>query len=447
MQAVSNDNKGIVRQFIKYLVPSVSAMWFFSIYTMVDGMFVGRGVGATALAAVNISMPFINAIFSLALLISVGASTLIAFHLGEKKKKTGDEIFTLSVVVLAIIGILITVLSLFFLDNIAIFLGATTETLQYVKDYLGIIIVFSTFFMVAYSLEVLVKTDGFPIYAIVFVTLAALINIVLDYLFVIVFDYGVKGAALATGLSQLISCIGFLLHFIIGKSNLKFVRFKFDFQRIIRFIMIGFPEALTELSAGFTTFVFNFVILRTIGNDGIAAFGVIMYLNNLVLMTMIGINQGMQPLISYYNGQKNNEKILKLLQMSLKTATVFGLFFLIIAQIWGNELVMLFISPTNTEPFKIAVEAVRIFSFGFLVCGINIVLSGYFTALKLSVKAMIISILRGYGLITVVLLVLPNILGDTGIWIAPIVYETATLLIAIPMYLEYKTKKLSVEAI
>lgn len=441
MQGIMNDNSSLTKQFIKFLLPSVSAMWFFSIYTMVDGIFVGKGVGPTALAAVNISMPYINAIFSLALLISVGASTLIAFHLGEGNQHLGNQLFTLNTVVLTIIGIIITVLSLFFLEPISIFLGATPETLTYVKDYLGIIIIFSTCFMVAYSLEVLVKTDGFPIYAIIFVTLAAFINIFLDYVFVIVYDYGVKGAAFATGLSQLISGIGFLVHFLIGRSNLKFTRFKFDFKQIGKMIYIGFPEALTELSAGFTTFAFNYVILRVLGYQGIAAFGVIMYINNLVLMTMIGINQGMQPLISFYNGQKNQANIKKLLKLSLQTALGFGLLFLIVSQIFSEQLVGLFITPDNLVPFNIALKGISLFSFGFLICGFNIIISGYFTALKFAGKAMTISFLRGYGLISLTLAILPQFLGDTGIWLAPAIYEILTLLVALPLYLNHREKQ------
>ena len=261
-------------------------MWFFSIYTMVDGIFVGKGVGPIALAAVNLSMPYINGVFAVSLLISVGSSTLITFYFGKNEKKKSNEIFTLNIILISIIGIVLTGLSLVFIEKIAYFLGANNETLPYVVDYLKIIIIFSTFFMVAYSLEVLVKADGFPIYSIIFVTLAAITNIVLDYILVIRYDYGIKGAAFATGASQFISCMAFLFHFLFGKSNFKFVRPKLNFSLISKLFTIGIPEALTELSAGFTTFVFNFAISKHIGTYGLAAFGVIMYLNNLVLMTM-----------------------------------------------------------------------------------------------------------------------------------------------------------------
>ncbi|WP_129598655.1 MATE family efflux transporter [Anaerophilus nitritogenes] len=438
MQDITTDQISLTKKFFKYLIPSVSAMWFFSIYTMIDGMFVGKGVGPIALAAVNLSMPFINSIFALSLLVSVGSSTLITFYFGKNQKQISNEIFTLNVIFLSVIGILISIFSIIFLDQIAIFLGATPETLPFIKDYLSIIIIFSSFFMVAYSLEVLVKADGFPIYAIIFVVLAAFINILLDYVFVILFDYGIKGAAVATGISQFISCIAFVVHFIRGKSNLKFVKIGMNLNYIKQIIIIGFPESLTELSAGFTTFIFNFIILKHIGPSGIAGFGVIMYINNLVLMTMIGINQGIQPLISYYNGTGEYKNIKKLLDLALKTATVFALIFFISSQFFTEQLVSFFIDPSNGTEFKISTYGLKIFSIGFLICGFNIILSGYFTALKLIQKATIISTLRGYLFITLTLFLLPIMLQDLGIWIAPFVNEILTLGIAIYLYLDYK---------
>lgn len=435
MQPSSRKEKSLTRQFLKYLIPSVSAMWFFSIYTMIDGIFVGRGVGPIALAAVNLSMPFINTVFAISLLVSVGASTLITFYLGQNKKKISNEIFTLNVLVLSLLGLLLSLFSIIFLDEIVLFLGATEETFLYVKDYLRIIIISSTFFMVAYSLEVLVKADGFPIYSIIFVTLAAFINIILDYILVIHFDYGVRGAAIATGASQFTSCVSFLLHFIIGKSNLKFVKPSINFNYIKRMFTIGFPESLTELSAGFTIFIFNFVILRYIGDNGLAAFSVIMYINNLVIMTMIAVNQAMQPLVSYYNGRNEIEKIQKLLHLSLKTAIFWGLFFFISSQFFTERLVSFFILPSNVEIFEIALSGLRIFSFGFLLTGVSIVLSGYFTALKSTRIAAAISVLRGYLFITVALIILPNILGTLGIWVSPLINEILTLSVAVFLYL------------
>ncbi|TCO68722.1 MATE family efflux transporter [Marinisporobacter balticus] len=382
----------LTKEFLEYLIPSISAMWVFSIYTMVDGMFVGKGVGPIALASVNIAMPFINMIFAISLILSIGASTLISFSLGRGEEKKSNEIFTLNIIILSFLGLIISILSLVYLEDFALFLGASQETFIYVKDYLRFIIIFSPFFIIAYSLEVLVKADGFPFFAIVFVSLAAFINIIFDYIFVILLNYGVKGAAFATGLSQLISCLAFLFHFIFGKSKLKFTKPKLRFSTLKSIFLIGFPDALTELSTGVTVYLFNYMILKHIGDDGIAAFGVIMYVNNLVIMTMVGINQGMQPLVSFYYGKRDFTRIKKLLSLSFKTTLLFSCLFLCICQFFTDSLVTMFIAPSNIIVYHLSKKALKIFSYSFIICGMNILLSGYFTALKEIKKAFLISI-------------------------------------------------------
>lgn len=421
------EKNNLFKTFLKYLIPSVSAMWFFSIYTMVDGIFVSRGVGPSALAAVSLSMPYINAIFAIALLVAVGSSTLISFYLGKNEKEKSNKIFTLNIIILSFIGFVISLFSFMFLEKISLFLGATEETLKYTMDYLGIIIIFSTFFMLAYSLEVLVKADGFPIYSIIFVSLAAFTNIILDYIFVIIFNYGVKGAALATGLSQLISFLGFLLHFLSRKSQLKFTKIHLDLKLAKNIFTIGLPEALTELSAGVTIFFFNTALLKYLGDSGVTAFGVIIYINNLVMMTMIAINQGIQPLISFYKGKKANKKIESIFKLALGTTITFSIFFIIISQLWTDELVSIFISSSNTDIYDLSQYALKIFSFSFTLCGFNILVSGYFTALKNIQDALFISIMRGFLLIPILLLILPNIIGSVGIWLSPVVSEIITL--------------------
>ncbi|WZL72977.1 MATE family efflux transporter [Clostridiaceae bacterium 35-E11] len=423
--------KGLTKKFLNYLLPSISAMWVFSIYTMVDGIFVGKRVGPIAIAAVNLSMPFINTIFGIALLIAISSSTLISIFLGRKETQKSNELFTLHIIILLVLATVITSLSLLFLENLATFLGADARTLDYVKDYLQIIITFSVFFMVAYSLEVLVKTDGFPTYAIVFVSVAAATNIILDYVFVMVFNYGIKGAALATGISQLVSCLGLLAHFLIGKSKLKFVKVKFDWNIVKSMFTIGFPDAVTEFSAGITVYLYNYILLRYIGADGIAAFSVIMYLNNLVIMTMVGITQGMQPLVSFFYGGGDKESIKRIFHMALKSVTMASILFIAVSQCFTDELISMFIDSSNNTIYQLSKEALHIFSFSFLLCGFNIVISGYFTARKETKKATLISMLRGLILIAAFVLILPPVWGGLGIWISSIFNEMATLLISL----------------
>ena len=421
----------IKRQFFKFLMPSVSAMWVFSIYTMVDGMFVGKGVGPTALAAVNISMPFINAVFGISLLLSIGASTMVSICMGKGDMDRANGIFATSSSVLLIAGLLITLFSIGRLEAIALFLGADNVTLGYVKDYIGIIIPFCSFFMMAYYLEVLVKADGFPRYAILFVSVAAVTNLALDYVFIMKFGWGVRGAAWATGFSQLISCMGFVAHFIMGRSHLKLTRPVFNMEDIWAMVSIGFPEAVTEFSTGVMVYFFNFSILRHIGEGGVAAFGVMMYANSLVVMSMIGINQAMQPLVSFFYGKSDSDSIKKILRLSFKSVVVASIFFVAVAQIFAGEIVELFISRSNESIYELSKGAFRIFSISFLVCGFNIIISGYFTATRRVKRALMLSASRGIVLVGIFVTLLPMALGEFGIWISLFVSEMFALAISV----------------
>lgn len=419
-------------------------MCIFSVYTMVDGIFVGRGVGPEALASVNLSMPFINIIFAISIMISTGASTLISFSLGKGNSDEGSKIFTLNTILILAFGIFISIFSIIFLDKLAFILGASGETLQYVKEYLGTIMLFITFYMLGYSYEVIIKADGFPLYSTLMVIMGGVINIVLDYLFVIVFDYRIKGAALATGISQFLSCSAYFIHFFGKKTKLKFVKLAFSRERVKRIFLIGMPEALTELSSGYIVFVFNYVILRKLGTYGLVAFGIVMYMNNLVIMVMLGINQAIQPLISYYHGKKNILKTDMLYNWGIKTALVFALLFFIISQFFAEEIIKVFVGADRVATFGTAVRSIKIFSYGFLICGFNIITSGYFTALKKVKRAILISIMRGYLAVTAVVFMLPELIGHRGIWISPFVYEFITFLLSFVLYFKFRKRRIGV---
>ena len=340
--------KDLFKQFLKYLGPSVAAMWVFSLYTIVDGIFVSKGVGELALPSVNIAMPFINFIFAISVLFSTGASTIIAIYLGKKDLEKANEAFSLNLFTITALAIIITTTSILGLDYLAKILGATPDTIGYVKDYLFRISLFNIFFIVSYSLEVIVKADGFPFLATIGVVISAITNIALDYIFVIKLGYGVRGAAFATGIAQVFSTLFFLSHFLRKKSNLRFVKFKFSFKTIKRIISLGFPDCTSELSVGLVTILFNQTLLRLIGQDALISYSVICYVNTLILMTMIGITQGAQPLISYYFGAGEINKVNHLFKIALKTVLITSVLVFASSMIFASNITGLFINPQET---------------------------------------------------------------------------------------------------
>ena len=417
-------------RFLKYMGPSVVAMWVFSLYTMVDGIFVAKGVGETALAAVNISMPFINFIFAISLMFSTGASTVIAMYLGKKDIKSAKQVFNFNTFIVFMIGIIITIVATINLEKLAMFLGATETTLPYVKNYLGIIIYFNVFFIVSYSLEVIVKTDGFPALATMGVTISAISNMVLDYLFIMVFNWGVQGAAIATGLSQVFSTVFFLLHFLGKKSTLKFSKFKIDLKEMKRLMFIGFPDSTTELSCGIVVMLFNISITKYIGEQGVVYYSILNYVNTLILMTMMGISQGMQPLVSFYFGAEKVDSMKKLLKMAIKASVIAAIVSFAVCRILPDFIVGLFINPSETHIFAEGVRVLKIYAISFLFMGFNVIISAFFVSVEKPVFAAIVTLGRGLFMVVAALFITIAIAGGEGIWYSTIISESVCMITA-----------------
>lgn len=422
--------KDLKTQFKQYVIPSVASMWVFSLYSMVDGAFVSRGVGSEALAAVNISTPYINTLFALSVLLSTGASTIVSMTLGKGDNKKASEYFTLNTVLLAIISIFITVISLLNLENIAIFLGATESTLPLVKGYLGNIILFVGFYLVSYGLELLIKCDGYPHLSTIGVIIAAITNIVLDYIFVIQFKWGVEGAALATGIARILSVSFFISHFLRKRGKLRFCKFKFDFNFIKRILFIGIPDSMTEASLAVVILLFNQSILRLIGESALVSYSVICYITTLVLTTMLGISQGLQPICSYYYGKEDDRSVLKLLDMSISYIKKSSIIAFLLVIIFANQIVAMFIDKSDMSLFLYTVKTLRISSVAYLIMGYNVIISGFCVATGKAIHASIVSLGRGLVVITLSLIIMTFIFGGSGIWMATFVSEAIVLAIS-----------------
>ena len=453
--------QSIKSRFIQYVLPSVAAMWVYTIYTMADGIFVARGVGEQALAAVNLCMPMINGAFSMGILFAVGASTRASICKGRGDTQESNRVFTIGAVTVAAIGLLTALTATLLLPQLARLLGADAETLPYVKGYLGIIVLFLPFYMTSYYLEVLAKADGFPKLAIKTSIAGALTNIVLDAIFVFVFHWGIEGAAVATGLSQAMTFSIYLRHFLartplrkaaVSAANgtaanatlstpaaanpgFTFVRVRWQPQAVLRFAKLGLADCVTELSIGLCIFVFNRTLLAVSGSEGVVIYTVISYFGQLVLMTMMGINQGSQPLISYYYGKGKSDFCSYIFRLALCCAGVCAIVAFVIGFFCPAPIVNIYIDHgTNPELYARGIRAFRLYAPAFLPLGIVIPMMGYFTSLELPKQAMSISLGRGMLFAICALLLLAFLFGEPGIWISAVVSETCTLILALLLY-------------
>lgn len=439
------EGKSLLRDFFKFILPSIAAQWVFSLYTMVDGIFVARGVSETALTAVNISMPFSVGMFSISLLFAVGNSTIVAIKLGQGKSKEANEIFSQNVVVIILISFLITILALMFLEPFARFLGATDNILIYAKEYIGTIAPFAFAYLLSYSFETLIKTDGYPKLATIFVTCGALLNCVLDYLLVIVLQCGVKGAAFATGISQASVIILYLTHFLGKNATIRFTKFKFRPGIIARQIRNGLSSGITEFSSGIIIFFFNQAILTYIGEDALVSYTIISYINTIVIMSMTGIAQGTQPLISYYLGKEEQKKYLKLLKYSLIASTAFSIVSTGICYSTANWIVSLFLKDMTSELAVYSVRVFRIFILSFLLAGFNIIIGGYFTSIEKAGLATAISLTRSIIALVGALILLTVLFGGEGIWWSPLMAEAVCLILSATMFAMYWKKEIKTQ--
>lgn len=437
---MSLEGKSLKGDFMRYIIPSIVAQWVFALYTMVDGIFVARGVSELALTAVNIAAPFPIGMFSISLLFAVGNSTIVAIKLGQGRREEANEIFSQNVALLCIVSAVVSSLVLIFLEPFARFLGTTDNILPYAMDYIGTLAPFAVAYMLSYSFETLIKTDGYPKLATIIVTCGAVLNCILDYLLVIVFEWGVKGAAFATGMSQAAVVVLYLFHFCGKNGVIKFSKFKVRLGIIGRQIRNGLSSGITEFSSGIIIFFFNQAILTYIGEDALVSYTIISYVNTLVIMSMTGIAQGAQPLIGYYLGKGEKNKYKALLKYSVVAGGVFALVSTGFCYLAAGGIVSLFLEDMNSSLAIYSVQVFRIYILSFLLANFNVVIGGYFTAVEWAGFATTISLTRSIVALVGALGILTALFGGVGIWWAPLMAEAICLIMTGIMFEVYWKK-------
>ena len=419
--------QSLLKQFFHFSAATVASLMVFSLYSIVDGLFVARGVGEYAMTAVNLSVPFVNLLFSIAVIFAVGTSTIIAYLLGQKNAQSANKLFSQNLVTLAVIGVTISVLVLAFTEPLARLLGAEEVTLEYTIHYLQGLAPFVVCFMISYNLEVLVKTDGRPRLALVTVCVGCVTNCVLDYLAIFHWGLGIWGAAAATGVSQLLTCIIYLTHFLGKRTTFHPVRFRMDWKIYRRLLPIGISDGLTELCNGLMIFLFNHTILRCIGTDGLVAYTIIAYANTLVINITMGVSQGSQPLISFQNGRGDGAAIGKLLRYGLRTMCGIAAVCFTVLFLAAPKLVAVYLPEAGAEMLTFATDAFRRYSLCYLPVGFNIYIAGFLTAMERPLPAVSISTGRGLIFQGSILLLLAAVLGGGSIWFAPVISELLCL--------------------
>lgn len=432
--------KSLSKEFMKFAVPSVIGMMVSALYIVVDGIFVGRGVGASALASINIAVPVTTFIIAITMMITMGGAAVMSIKFGENKHEEGNNIFLESLLLIVAITGIVSIIGALFPEQLARMLGSSDGLLKGTAEYLRYYLVFGLGFSGSLALSVFVRNDGNPNLAMSSLIVGAIMNIALDYIFIFIFEFAITGAAVASGLGQLASVFLLLTHFTRKNGKLKLYMPKLKKHELIRIVKAGTPEFIVQVSPAVSVFAFNQIIIRRMGEMGIAGFSIIGYISVVLIALVIGISQGAQPLLSYNYGNRDNEKVDRVFKMGVKTNFTISLIIYGILLIFGQKIISIF--NGDVKLIKFTYNAMIIYAFSFVIASINIVNVTYYQSTERSKTANIISTSRGMVFTIFFLIVLPAIISDTGIWVSIILGEICTLLLI--TYLVY-VKKVDVQ--
>lgn len=428
------------KRLLQFVLPSIGMMIFTSIYGMVDGFFVSNYVGKTEFAAVNLIMPFPMMLGAFGFMIGTGGTALVSMTMGQGKKEEANEIFSMLIKVLIIVGIAISVLGIIFMKKIALLLGATEELLAHCVTYGSVLLMFLTPFMLTNTFQSFLVTAEKPDLGLKITIASGVTNIILDYLFIGVFRWGLMGAAFATGISQLVGGILPLIYFIRDNdSQLRLVPAKINFRFLGKTCFNGSSELMTNLSLSLVNMLYNLQLMKYAGENGVAAYGVIMYVNFIFIGVFIGYAFGSAPIIGYNYGAGNKEELQNVYRKSLIFNIVSGISMCIIAMITSGLLAGIFVGYDRAL-FEMTKQGFAIYSISFVVMGLNIYVSSFFTALGNGFISAILSFLRTLLFQLVCVLALPILWGLNGIWLAIVVAEGMALVLSFVMLKVHKIR-------
>jgi putative MATE family efflux protein len=426
--------------FIQYAIPSVLGMLAVSSAAVVDGFFVGNYVGASGLAAINLAMPIFSLLFGLALMLGVGSSVVCGKLLGSGETTTASVIFSKTVIAVSVLSLLLILLIYLLLPVFFNAFGASGTLLEDTTTYVLFFLPFTPFLMVGIVLYYFVKIDNRPLFAFYALLFSAMVNILFDWLFIVYFDKGIFGAALATGISQLALFLFLIPHFFSKKHSIKFTKPKGQWFEIIKASGNGSSEFINEASIGITAIIFNYVMLHSFGVDGVAAYAVISYLIWFSFMINFGISDALQPIISKNYGANRIDRIEKLLKYAFISVFITGMIISLLLWQLPHYLAYFFLQASSSGAISIVLKFTLLIWPLFLFNGISLVVSAYFTAIHKPLPSASIAITRSLLLPVFFVLFLPLFFGDNGIYLAIPVSEFFSMFLAIGLYRRYRAK-------
>lgn len=428
------------KKLIKFTLPTIIMMIFTSIYGVVDGLFISNIVGSNAFASINLIMPAIMIIGTIGFMIGTGGSAIVSKTLGEGNKEKANKYFSMLVYLEIILGILFTVIALLVIEPVAKMLGATEEMMNDCLTYGRILLIGMTAFILQNSFQSFMVVAEKPKFGLIISIISGVTNIVLDFILIYLFKWGVAGAAIATISSQFVGAIIPMIYFS-RKNNtmLRLGKTKFELSPIIKTCTNGSSEMVTNLSMSLVNILFNMQLMKFAGVNGVSAYGVIMYVGFLFVGTYVGYSVGTAPVISYHYGANNKEELKGLLNKSIKLLGAVAVIMTILAEIFAKPLASIFVSY-DKELLELTINALRLYSLSYIISWFNIFASSFFTALNDGFVSALISFIRTLLFQVITILVLPAIWGTNGIWLSVLVAEIFSIIVSIICFIKNRKK-------
>lgn len=427
-------------RLIRFVIPSIIMMIFTSIYGVVDGFFVSNVVGKTPFAAVNLIMPFLMIFGGIGFMIGTGGSAIIARTLGMGDHDRANRVFSMLIYVTIVLGVILSVIGIAFLRPISIALGAEGEVIDYCVKYGRIILVALTAFMLQNVFQSFLVTAEKPKLGLYVTVAAGVTNMVGDWLLVSVFKLGVEGAAIATALSQVVGGVIPLIYFIRPNSSLlRLTRAKLDWGVLFHTCTNGSSELMSNISMSIVNMLYNMQLLKYAGEDGVAAYGVIMYVNFIFVAIFIGYSIGSAPIIGFNYGAENTDELQNIFKKSLKLILGSGIVLTIAAIMLSRPLAGIFVAY-DAALLEMTVHGFKIYSLSFLICGFSIFGSSMFTALSNGLVSALISFLRTLLFQVSMVIVLPIFWELEGVWWSVVAAEVFSILVTLFFIMRMRTK-------
>lgn len=422
---------------LKFTLPSIIVMVFTALYTIVDGFFVSNFVNTDALSAVNIVYPIINVVYAIGLMFGTGLTAIVARKMGEGKREEACRVFSFVSLCAALFGVVLTAVSFFFLDGLIGLLGSNDALYGYCRDYLLTILGFFPFSILQLVFQNMMVADGRPGLGLLTSLTGGIANMILDYVFIVPCGMGIAGAALATGIGYCIPTVAGLIYFSVNHKGVRFVKPLPQWKALLRSVTNGSSEMVSNLSISVTTFLFNIIMMRTLGQDGVAAITIVLYMDFLLVSINLGYSMGVAPLISYNYGAQNHEKLKKLFRMSMVLLTAFSVLVTAGAMLFPGPLASIFAKP-GTDVFRFAVTGLTIYSVSYLFKGYNIFSSAMFTAFSDGKTSAILSFLRTFLFLVACTLGMTALFGADGVWLAAPAAELLALAVTVFCFIKYR---------